>query len=232
MKIIALFRVLRQLNLNTIIFNFHYFKFRDAIRFPVLVSRQFHFVEKGGRVTISAPIGFGMITIGYGHVGIFDKQRSRTLWECSGHVIFRGNATLWHGSKISVGRDGTLDIGPGHIMSAEACYVVHHHVKIGGDVGASWEVLVMDTDFHPITDADGKVINPPEEIFIGDHVWIGCRSLILKGSRIPDSSVIAAGTIVTGKLPSGNTIYAGVPARAVRSGVQWKLEPIKVLSDC
>ena len=90
----------------------------------------------------------------------------------------------------------------------------------------------MDTDFHPITDADGKVINLPEEIVIGDHVWIGCRSLILKGSHIPDSSVIAAGTIVTGKLPSGNTIYAGVPARAVRSGVQWKLEPIKVLSDC
>lgn len=39
----------------------------------------------------------------------------------------------------------------------------------------------MDTDFHKIKNEDGVQINTNSPVLIGDHVWIGCRALILKG---------------------------------------------------
>lgn len=208
--------------LKTIWFNFHYFDFHTAIRFPVLISRHVRFIKKRGSVTINAPVRFGMIRIGFGEVGIFDKARSRTLWEVSGKIIFRGAARIGHGSKISVGPEGTFDIGAEVGVTAESSFVVHKHVRIGDDNLFSWEILVMDTDFHQIAEAGGRVINPPEEIILGNHVWVGCRCLILKGSRVPDGSVLAAGSTVAGKLAPENALFAGAPARMIKEKIEWK----------
>lgn len=46
---------------------------------------------------------------------------------------------------------------------------------------------------------------------IGSDVWIGYGAVILSGVTVGDSSVIAAGAVVTSSVPS-NTIVAGVPA--------------------
>lgn len=45
-----------------------------------------------------------------------------------------------------------------------------------------------------------------ESIEIGSNVWIGANSVILKGSRIGDNAVIAAGSIVKGEVPSGTVL--------------------------
>ena len=58
---------------------------------------------------------------------------------------------------------------------------------------------------------------------IGDKVWIGCRTTILKGSVIPDGCVIGAGSLVTGKIFSPNTIIIGSPAKSVRTIDGWEL---------
>lgn len=50
---------------------------------------------------------------------------------------------------------------------------------------------------------------------IGDDVWVGTHAVILPGVRIGDSSVIAAGAVVTSDVPAG-AIVAGVPARIKR----------------
>lgn len=49
---------------------------------------------------------------------------------------------------------------------------------------------------------------------IGDDVWIGVGSIILSGIVIGQSSVIAAGSVVTCDVPE-NTIVAGNPAKAI-----------------
>lgn len=56
----------------------------------------------------------------------------------------------------------------------------------------------MYNDFHKIYKND-KVINENKRVIIGNDVWIGCRSTILKGSEIASNSVIAAASIVTKK---------------------------------
>lgn len=69
-------------------------------------------------------------------------------------------------------------------------------VSIGSDCAISWDVSIMDTDYHSI---DGKPKS--EEICIGNHVWIGCKSTILKGVKIGDGAVIAAGSLVNRDVP-------------------------------
>jgi acetyltransferase-like isoleucine patch superfamily enzyme len=53
-----------------------------------------------------------------------------------------------------------------------------------------------------------------EPINIGNDVWIGANSTILKGVNIGDGAVIAAGAVVT-KDVGAYTIVAGVPARKI-----------------
>lgn len=53
-------------------------------------------------------------------------------------------------------------------------------------------------------------------IVVGNDVYIGMNSMILPGVVIGDNVVVGAGSIVTKDLPS-NGVYAGVPARFVKS---------------
>ncbi len=48
-------------------------------------------------------------------------------------------------------------------------------------------------------------------IEIGDNVWIGANSVILPGTSIGDNSIIGAGSVASGEIPS-NEIWMGVPA--------------------
>lgn len=70
-------------------------------------------------------------------------------------------------------------------------------VKIGKDCQISFGVIIWPSDGHAITDLDGNCLNKGKDITIGNHVWIGMDSKILKGANIPDNSVLAAGSIYT-----------------------------------
>ena len=77
----------------------------------------------------------------------------------------------------------------------------------------------MDTDFHNIY-KDGKIINPNKPITIGNHCWVAMNCTILKGSQIPNGSVIAAGSAVTKPLLKERCIY--VNNDVVKEGVDWE----------
>ena len=53
-------------------------------------------------------------------------------------------------------------------------------------------------------------------IIIGDDVWLGAKSVVLKGVSIGHGAVVGAGSVVTRSLPSG-AIAVGAPARVVAS---------------
>lgn len=89
-------------------------------------------------------------------------------------------------------------------------------VEIGNDCAISWDVLIMDTDYHCI---NGQPVCKP--VKIGDKVWIGCKSTILKGVSIGDGAVIASGALVNRDVPP-RTMVGGVPARIIREDVEWQ----------
>ena len=71
-------------------------------------------------------------------------------------------------------------------------------------LGPGVQVFDHDHDYRS-EDIENNFVT--KEIKIGNNVWIGANSIILKGSVIGDNCVIAAGTIVKGNIPADSLVY-------------------------
>jgi len=206
---------------KTVWFNLHYLGWSAVWRLPVVVSHRVVLKKMGGRIRVEGAWQRAMIRIGFGDVAVFDRRRSQTVWHNLGLVVFSGRAILNHGSRISVEANGVLTLGDGFHINAETMLICRKEITFGRDCLLSWHVLVMDSDLHRIVGPQGTAINPDVAIAVGDHVWIGCRALIVKGSRIGCHCVVAAQSVVSGTFDASHCLLAGVPARVVKEGIDW-----------
>lgn len=136
------------------------------------------------------------------------------------HCIL-SNIELWiedDGGQIHIGCFSTME--GGHIACTEGKSII-----IGQDCMFSNKIMIRNGDSHSIFEKDSnRRINSSESIFIGNHVWLGADSKILKGSIISDNCIIGTGAIVSGKCNDMNSIYAGTPARKIKENINWKRE--------
>ena len=97
-------------------------------------------------------------------------------------------------------------------------------ITIGRGCLLAADIDISVSDMHPIFDvASGARINPAADIVIGDRVWIGARTLVLKGAAIGHDTVIGAASVVLGAVPA-NCTAAGNPVRVIRSGTRWSMD--------
>ncbi len=207
---------------KSILFNFRYLPPRQAIRLPVLVSHRMAIFNFGGRVTVRGPARTGSVLLGFGANGAFDFRRSRSVWQVAGEVRFEGPARLGNGFKLSVAESGRVTFGPGFVLSAESQIVCRESIGFGRDCLISWDVLLLDSDFHPLLGADGAESRTQAPISLGDRVWIGARSAVLKGVSLGNDVVVAAGSVVAGSHAEDNALIGGNPAQLIRTGVLWR----------
>ena len=66
----------------------------------------------------------------------------------------------------------------------------------------------------------GKSVNNSKAIYLRDHVWIGCRSTILGGADVSESSIVAAGSILTKHFDEENILLGG-NNRVLKKNVLW-----------
>ena len=104
-------------------------------------------------------------------------------------------------------------------------------LKIGNNCMFSGNVMLHLTDGHSITDYNGKLLNYGANVVIGDNVWVGRNSTILKNASIPDFTIIGMGSIVSKRFNEKNTIIAGVPAKIVKKDVLWQNIPPQLYKD-
>jgi acetyltransferase-like isoleucine patch superfamily enzyme len=110
------------------------------------------------------------------------------LLEIGENVYFAAGCIVVGGGEISIG-DNVL-FGPNVILAAS------NH-KFDGESFAKEYVF-------------GKVV-------IEKNCWIGGNSSILMGAHVPHSSIVGAGSVCTGPLTQPHSLYAGAPARYIKS---------------
>jgi acetyltransferase-like isoleucine patch superfamily enzyme len=80
--------------------------------------------------------------------------------------------------------------------------------------------MIWDTDFHPLDylarrKHDTSMIKT-RPVVIGNDVFIGANSIILKGTTIGDRAIIGAGSVVSGNIPA-DQIWGGNPAKFIKN---------------
>lgn len=165
-----------------------------------------------------------MIRIGFHTVPAKDAHEATMLSVGrGGRLLFEGTAHIGRGSKIFVSSGAELVLGDNFAISASSQIVCHERIQFGKDVQLSWDCLFMDSDSHVILDEQMQPHNPTKAIEVGDKVWVGCRSTILKGSVIPSDCVVGACSLVAGGDFASHSVIAGIPAKSIKKIGGWKL---------
>lgn len=141
----------------------------------------------------------------------------------SGNCISIGsNVRLFNLTLIVKSNQGGINIGAG--TSFGGGQIVSkgpgNRVTIGENCMFSDGIEIWNSDTHNIL-KEGKIVNPPAPVNIGNRVWIGKDSAILKGSDIGDDVVVGMRSLVTGKIDN-NVVCAGIPARVLSTGIIWE----------
>lgn len=122
-------------------------------------------------------------------------------------------STVQPNARVSIGRD--VGMSGGCIVSACSIFIGEESL-----IGAN--VLIIDTDFHPLSpinrrhdDDQNAIASAP--VNVGRNVFIGTGSIILKGVAIGDDSVVAAGSVLLSDAYPNGSIIGGNPAKVVGS---------------
>ena len=122
-------------------------------------------------------------------------------------VILR---TLRFGASLTIGSDSGLS---GTTICAALSVDIGERCLIGADV------MITDTDFHPLESKDRRYRSELDArarpVIIKDDVFIGARVVVLPGVTIGTGAVIGAGSVVTKDVPAF-TVCAGNPACVIR----------------
>ena len=120
----------------------------------------------------------------------------------SGCRVEIGHKVLANGVAMTLMEDGTT-------------------VSIGDSCIISSEVVLWASDTHSIFDADGNLCNRGQYIRVGNDVWLGYRSVVLKNVSIAPGCIVGACAVVTRSVDCLGSVVAGNPARVVASDVKW-----------
>ena len=194
-------------------------------RFKVLKNKQIILYPKskvfiGKNATLS--LGSGHLICNFSHFGKrFRRMYSvLSLGDGSEFWLEADNFTMCEGSSIILHKGAIIKLeGKGYINERTSIECANR-IEIGRETIISSDVRISDTDVHTYIHTGEKKVNT-QPIVIGRHVWIGRSAIILKGVHIGDNAMVAAGAVVTSDVPA-NALVAGVPARVIKTDVNWE----------
>lgn len=125
--------------------------------------------------------------------------------------------SFYSGCKVNVNKSAKLVLKTGY-MNSDSTIDCFESIEIGENCCISKNVIIRDSNSHYINREGYRCTAP---IKIGNNVWIGLGAKILSGVTIGDGCVVAAGAVVNKDVPP-KSMVAGVPARVIKSDIEWK----------
>lgn len=115
------------------------------------------------------------------------------------------------------GRNATIKIGDATLFNNNVSLIAVDSITIGKGCQIGDGVCLVDCDFHEIAPSTrNRSHGLAKPMVVGNNVWLGSRVMVLKGVKIGDNTVVAAGSIVTRSLPP-DVVAAGSPAKVLRN---------------
>ena len=128
------------------------------------------------------------------------------------------SAILTNNSKLFIGEKfDTRKIDISFLFST------NQTITIGDDCLIAKDATIKVSDNHTIFEKDNpqNVLNPNQNISIGNHVWIADNVTILKGSRIPNNTIVGAKSLVNKPFEQEYTLISGSPAKIKKENINW-----------
>ncbi|MCB0746282.1 MAG: acyltransferase [Ignavibacteriae bacterium] len=126
------------------------------------------------------------------------------------------NNNFYDQCRFHFGPESSFQSGDNIILSYNVIVACNLKITLGNNVMIGEYSSLRDTTHN--YDVKTPMINAQDiskEIFIGNDVWIGRGCLICEGSYIEDGVVVAAHSVVKGRLLR-NGIYGGCPAKIIK----------------
>lgn len=117
------------------------------------------------------------------------------------------NFKMRDGAKIRVRKGAVCVIGNNSSVNSNNMIACHERIEIGDDVQLSPNVQIYDHDHDFRAEGGvkaGKFKTAP--VKIGNNVWIGANTVILRGAEIGDNCVVGAGCVLSGSYESNTVI--------------------------
>ena len=173
------------------------------------------------RIAKSARIGFSIILAR--HLIMDNQSRIQNLCFINeiDKIVLDANSKIGRSNWIT-GSSAELNRGYSATQNRKCEFILGEHSRITGNhkfdcnggiyIGKFTTIAGSLSEF--LTHGINLIENYQEtdKIQIGDYCFIGTRCLLLKGSKIPNKSLLAAGSIVTKKFEEECNIYGGIPA--------------------
>lgn len=210
---------------KTLYYNFHFWGLKGLRKLPLIIHTGVVFKDMSGKITLMGDMRRGMLRLGSPEpLATCDMAFERTIIDISGEMIAYDNVHVAPGSRISINEGAVLTFGKDFNSTGNCTIICDKEISFGEGCLLSWNIHIMDADFHKIYNEDDEYVNPSKSIEIGNNVWICSQVTILKGTKIQNGCVIGAASVVTGKFSEENCIISGNGnnCRVVKSNIHWR----------
>ena len=127
------------------------------------------------------------------------------------------------GSRVYIDENSSIGQGDFYLV-ANGNYKTGHKVVIGKNFRAGKDTIIRTSDGHSLIDPETNLAkNEPQDVVIGDNVWVMSRCMIAKGAKIPNGSALAAYSFVNKKFEEENILLAGIPAKILKHNIKWDI---------
>lgn len=154
-------------------------------------------------------------------IGTEADLRGEIALESSGNIAVLGGGWYSLGVRFLDG-GGALFCGEDTSFGGGSIWIEGDTaVHIGDSALFAWEINIFTGDSHAMFDTElMEVLNPPRDVTVRAHAWIGLGVLLLKGADVGSGSIIGARSVVKGRVPP-RCLAAGAPARVARRNVSY-----------
>lgn len=117
-------------------------------------------------------------------------------------IIFGRRVSFHSGCRVSANSGGQMEIMECTSFNTGCIITCRYKVKIGKNVSFGPNVMVFDHNHNMHKESGARNAGFTHgEIVIGDNTWVGAGTIILAGTHIGSNCIIAAGSVVKGRIP-------------------------------